>query len=394
MLEHSRIKAMSSAVSSCSDEEGESSAPRSQDPSSSSVDTDADESDHRPNGNGIKPVNKSRRFQKTRKTSFSSNVNNHTPPISRTNIRKDEQHHQRWSSNDEDRVDVGGANDEIVLNYRRARVFALKKRDHMTTTTTTDDDTTKRHPYRPLMNLEKNDTVAPTKWVPANPPPTNPAGVRKASRFQVKSIRKSQQQHILLANAAAAKSSNDDDACSASQQRTRASLKQSLIERAHANTPTTDGEHSTTNTDQVVNGAVLALKTVKDSSSSNGNGHHRVRFQEAPPKKHESPAEEEKTPVPVTPAPAPAPPSSAASAQGEVSSAMVRVRSERSRTFVRLGRRGGRSGSQESGPSIHQVRERDRTGCVQNGLPRFGHGDKRGCRLVRATGKRATAEHR
>jgi hypothetical protein len=325
VLAHTRIKAMSNAVSSCSDEGGESSLHNSHDQSSSSsIDTDADESDHEIINNNTKQLTKSRRLLKTRKTSFSSinnnNNNNHTPPVSRTNIRKDDQQ-QRSSSNDDDNNELNSINDEINFNNRRLKCFSLKKRDHIITTTTTDDDTTKHYRYHPLDNLEMNRKIFPSESTGSSPIPTISAQInhqiptRKTNRFQVKSIRKSQQQQILLANAAAAKSSNDDDG-SISNSRTKFPLKPSLIERKHTNTPTTDGENSTTNTDNIVNGAVSVLKTVENDG---GIGHHRVRFHVTQHKKHESAAEEEKLPAPITTTPTPPPPSSAASAQGEVS---------------------------------------------------------------------------
>ena len=320
VLAHTRIKAMSNMVSSGSDEEGESSLHRSQDQSSSSssslTDTDADESDHEGSNINSKQPTKSRRLLKTRKTSFTSlNPNNtHTPPISRTNLWKDDQ--QRSSSNDDDNNEVNCINDEVIFNNRRLKPFPLKKRDLIQTTTTTDDDTTKHYRYHALDNLEFNRKSLPSESTGSSPVPImstsiNPPTARKGNRFQIKPIRKSQQQQILLANAAAAKSSNDDD-CSVPNQRTKVSSKPSLIERKHTNTPTTDGENSTTNTDNIVNGAVSALKTVE-------NGHHRVRFHVPQHKKHESAAEEEKLPAQTTSQPTTAPPSSTASAQGEVS---------------------------------------------------------------------------
>jgi hypothetical protein len=315
VLAHSRIKTMSNAISSCSDEEDEY---HSHD-QSSSTDTDADESDHEIINNNPKQIPKPRRLLKTRKTSFSSINANHTPPVSRTNIRKDDQQ-QRSSSNDDDNNEMHNINDEILFNNRRLKP-SLKKRDHITTTTTTDDDTTKYHRYHPLDNLEMNGKKFPSESTGSSPIATtsteinHPIPTRKANRFQVKSIRKSQQQQILLANAAAAKSSNDDDN-SVPNPRTKSPLKPSLIERKHTNTPTTDGENSTTNTDHIVNGAVSALKTVENGGNG---GHHRVRFHVTQHKKPESAAEEEKLPAPTTTVPTPAPPSSTASAQGEVS---------------------------------------------------------------------------
>ncbi|CAF1078874.1 unnamed protein product [Adineta ricciae] len=330
VLAHTRIKTMSNVVSSCSDEEGESSIHRSSNQSSSSssssssIDTDADESDPETNNDSSKHINKSRRFQKTRKTSFSSLNNNHTPPVSRTNVRKDDhqpQHHPRSSSNDEDNTEINGINDEMILNNRRVKLLSLKKRDHITTTTTTDDDTIRHHRYHPLDNLENSAKDLPSESNGSSPlttnvVPINPSATRKGTRFQVKSVRKSQQ-NVLLANAAAAKSSNDDDCSTSKQQRTKVSSKILLSGRLNTNTPTTDGETSTTNTDNLANGTASTLKPAKHSSMTNGNGHHRVRFHVTQHRKHESPVEEEKVPAPITPSPAPAPPSSAASAQGE-----------------------------------------------------------------------------
>jgi hypothetical protein len=318
VLAHSRIKTMSDAISSCSDEEGESSLYRSHN-QSSSIDTEADESDDEiNNNNNTKQIPKARRAKKTRKTSFTLVNLNHIPPISRTNIRKDDQKRRSSSNDDDDSPEINGMNDETFFNNRRLKSFALKKRDHFTTTTTTDDDTTKHHRYHALDILEANRKSSPSEGSSLTPiifAPTTQIPTRKTNRFQVKSIRKSQQQQILLANSATAKSSNDDD-CSIPVQRTKVSLKQLLIERKHTNTPTTDGENPTTNTDNIVNGALSALKTVENGG---GAGQHRVRFQVTQHKKTESAAEEEKLPVPTTTLPTPAPPSSAASAQGEVS---------------------------------------------------------------------------
>jgi hypothetical protein len=306
---------MSNVISSCSDEEGESSLHCSYN-QSSSTDAEPDESDHETNNNN-KQTLKPRRLQKTRKISFQSNI---TPTTSKTTIRKDEQppaqqQQEELSSNDdEDHKEINGcSHDDMFLVNRRLKFFSSKKSDHVTTTTTTDDDTTKYyHRYHPLDNLELNRRNFPSESNCSSPIPTitapiNEVSIRKANRFQVKSIRKSQQQHILLANVSTAKSSNDDD-CSVPSRRT-------LFERQYTNTPTTDGENSTTNTDNIVNGAVSALATVV-----NGDGeHHRVRFHVSQHKKHESAAEEEKLPAPAVTIPTPAPPSSAASAQGEVS---------------------------------------------------------------------------
>ena len=320
VLANTRIKTMSNAISSGSDEEGESSLHRSHDQSSSSIDTDADESDHEMNNNNSNTTNskqttKSRRVLKTRKNNFStiSQNNVHTPPVSRTNLRKDEP--QQSSSNDED-DEVNSINDDIPLNNtnRRLKFSLLKKRVLIQTTTTTDDDTSKYYRYHPLDNLEFNRKNLPSESASSSPVPTasipmNLPSTRKANRFQIKSIRKSQQQHILLANAAAAKSSNDDD-CSVPNQCSKILVKPTLAERKHTNTPTTDGENHQANTDHIVNGALSALKTVE-------NGHnHRVRFQVSQQKKPESAAEEEKIPVQaVSLPPTPAPSSSITSAQ-------------------------------------------------------------------------------
>lgn len=308
-------------MSSCSDEEGESSVHRSNN-QSSSVNTDADESDDDESKQTNKPIPKSRRLQKTRKTSFTlANSNNPTPPTSKTVVRKDE---QQSSSNDDEVNDLHVSSDDLTLNNRRLKSLPIKKHEHhLTTTTTTDDDTSRHHyhRYHPLINLETNGKHPPTTSTCSSPVPSinssaNALPKAKLNRFQVKAIRKSQQQQILMANIAAAKSSNDDD-CSVPNQRTKFPLKPALIERKHTNTPTTDGENPATNTDNIVNGAVSALKTVENGSGSD-IGHHRVRFHVAQHKKHESAAEEEKLPAAAVAAPAPAPPSSAASAQGEV----------------------------------------------------------------------------
>lgn len=328
VLAHTRIKTMSNAMSSGSDEEGESSLHRSHDQSSSSsIDTDADESDHEPNTNittNSKQTNKARRVLKTRKNNFSSISQNnvHTPPVSRTNLRKDDQQQQQASSSNDEDDEVNSINDDLPLNNtsRRSKLSSLKKRDLIQTTTTTDDDTTKYYRYHPLDNLEINRKNLLSESASSSPVPpasssTNPPSTRKANRFQIKSIRKSQQQQILLANAAAAKSSNDDD-CSVPNQCSKIPVKSALAERKHTNTPTTDGENPQANTDHIVNGAVSALKTVE-----NGH-HHRVRFHISQQKKPESAAEEEKLPVPTASLPpTPAPSSSITSAQ-EVSRQM------------------------------------------------------------------------
>jgi hypothetical protein len=265
-------------------------------PISSSIDADADESD---NGNS-KDIKKSRRLQKTRRISNSSIQKPETNSNSKDEL-------QRLSSNEDGN------------NERRLKSTLLKKSDHLTTTS--DDDVIKQyHRYHPLDNIDSKLTATTTtnesnlsSPIPEMTPSTNQPSVKKVNRFQVKSIRKSQQQ-ILLANANTAKSSNDDD-CSVPNNKSNLQLKPSIIDRKHTNTPTTDGEHTATNTENLVNNAVSALNSVEHE-------HHHVRFQVIPHGKHESTAEEEKTPNQISTAvslPTPtAPPSSTASAQGEV----------------------------------------------------------------------------
>jgi hypothetical protein len=258
---------------------------------SSSIDADADESD---NGNN-KNIKKSRRLQKTRKTSNSS--------IQKSEVNNSKDELQRSSSNENENPD------------RRLKSSLIKKINNLTTTTTSDDDTIKQyHRYHPLDNIESNRATTTTNESNLSSPiPTmnvsaNQPSVKKVNRFQVKSIRKSQQQ-ILLANASAAKSSNDDD-CSVPNLQ----LKPSIIGRKYINNQTTDGENTATNTDNHVNSALPTLSTIE-------NGHHRVRFQVTPHGKHESPPEEEKLPNQTATAvalPTPVAPSSTASVQGEV----------------------------------------------------------------------------
>jgi hypothetical protein len=266
-------------------------------PKSYSIDADADESD---NGNN-KPSFKSRRFQKTRQASNSS-------------VTKNER--RQSSSNDEENKELN------TIPIGRTKPVVFKKFDRSRTTTTTDDEAAKQlDRYHPLDNLQskilpptttnESNVSSPT---PAVIPSTNQPPFRKVNRFQVKSIRKSQQQQILLANATAAKSSNDDD-CSVPNEKSNLQLKPSIIERKHTNTPTTDGENSTINTDVIVNGTVSTSHPVE-------NGYHRVRFHFTPHDKKESAAEEEKSHnhIPTTVSlPVPVPPSSTASAHEEVS---------------------------------------------------------------------------
>lgn len=309
---------MSTAVSSCTEDEDE-----HHKPSKSSVDTDADESDHE-NPPSTKSIIKSRRMVKNRKISFTSanpsNGANPTPPTSKNVVRPDE------SSNDDEVHELNNNADEPTLNNRRLKGAMLKRSErHVTTTTTTDDDSSRhrhRHHYHPLENLEAKGRYTPSESncsspVPILTPPANTSAARKQSRFVVKSIRKSQQQQFLLANVVTAKSSNDDESSHVNRERA-VPLIAELIERKHTNTPTTDAENGLSHADHIVHEAVSALKKVENGSGSDV-GHHRVRFQIAQTKKQESAAEEDKSPVPTTSTPTPVPASSAASAPGEVS---------------------------------------------------------------------------
>jgi hypothetical protein len=263
--------------------------------------TDADESD---NGNNKKSI-KSRRFQKTRK------------PNSLSSLQKtDNNHEQRHSSsNDDDEHKESNVIYNGYNNERRTKAILIKKSTY-SVTTTTDDDTTKHiHRYHPLDNLQSKLSTTTTNEsnlsspIPITPTSNNQPSIKKINRFQIKSIRKSQQQQILLANAIAAKSSNEDD-CSVPNNKLNLQLKPSIIERQHTVTPTTDGEYPITNTDN----SLSTLNTVE-------NEHHRVRFHVKLPEKKESVVEEEKLPNQTTTVtlPTPVPPSSNASAQGEVS---------------------------------------------------------------------------
>ncbi len=263
--------------------------------SSRDVAADADESD---NGNN-KNIKKTRRFQKVRKASNSSLTQKYE------NNNNNEQ--QNSSSNDDDENRKFNL---IVNGHNERRTKPVSTKKFTRSSTTTDDDTSKQiHRYHPLDNLQ-------SKLPPQPPPPqtttnesnlsspiptinttANQPSVKKVNRFQVKSIRKSQQQHILLANIAAAKSSNDDD-CSVPNNQSNLQLKPSIIERKNTITPTTDLENGTIE-----------------------NGLHRVHFHVASHDKKESTAEEEKIPNQTTTTvtlPTPAPPSSTLSAQGEV----------------------------------------------------------------------------
>jgi hypothetical protein len=119
----------SSVRSSCSEEENHSNCHRML----SSTDTDADESD---NDNKRRCI-KSRRFQKTRKTSNSSiiqkyenNTNHHTPPLSRTNLHTNEQVQHQSSSNDDNTNEsnsITNGNNQMNLNNRRTKLSVTKK---------------------------------------------------------------------------------------------------------------------------------------------------------------------------------------------------------------------------------------------------------------------------
>lgn len=246
--------------SSCSEDEDESS---NHHPNLSSIDADADESD---NGNNHQLL-KFRRFQKTRKSTSSSQTS-----ISEIN-------HQRKNSSSNE--------EENKFNLeRRSKPLPIKNSEHSsttttTTTTTTDDDLTKRvHLYHPLDNLQSTIPIVnnesspiPTITVTSNQPV-----VKKINRFQVKSIRKSQQQEILLANAAIARFSTEDD-CSVPNGKPNLHLQAPMIERKESTT-TTDGEQSTTKD-----------KETKLNPLENG---HYVRFHLTPQEKKETTLEEQK----------------------------------------------------------------------------------------------------
>lgn len=274
----------------------------------SSIDADADESDNGSN----QSTKKARRLQKTHRASISSLQQKHE-----TNGYKDD---QEQSSSDEQNKN----NKEPIsmLNGhsdRRTKLSMIKKYDRLaqTTTTTTDDDLKEQcYHYHPLDNLESklkiSNESSPTVNPVVNASANQPTG-KKINRFQVKSIHKSQQPQIILAKAAAAKSSNDDDYI-ISAETSKLSLKPLLVDRKHANTPTTDIENSTTNTNNIVNGVISTLINVR-------NQQNHVHFRAASRDKHDSTADDERSPsvtATATTQTAPAPPSSTLSAQGEV----------------------------------------------------------------------------
>ena len=275
----------STRQSSCSDDEHR------------SLDSDeADESDHEQSTKQTK----SRRRQKTRKPNHSSlqhhKIDHQTPPLIRSYPRKDEPHpqqqQQRSSSNEdeENRESISRLN-ELNFSNRRPKFLSNRRAPHFavppTTTTTTDEEMNKQLHSHPT--FAASDSISNL----SSPIPTMLAPVRKVNRFQVKSIRKSQQPHILLAKAIAAKSSNEDDCSVPNESLPNLQARPTIVERSSAQTPTTDGEHPL------------------HSRETSENEHHRVRFQITSHGPRDSIAEEEKLPVPsaaavALPTPAPA----------------------------------------------------------------------------------------
>ena len=285
------------------------------------MDIDADESD---NDHADKKV-KSRRLQKTRKSSNASlqqkyDGNDPAQSILRNNLRKDEQQH-RSSSNDEgDKYEsnsILNRNNEINHNHRRIKYPATRKSHQFIAVTTTTDEDTQKHRYRrppPPDHLNSKSahesTTAPSSIPVPTPAIESTASVKRKNRFQIESIRKSQQQQILLASCNAAKSSNDDD-CSVPTDRSILPLRPSIIERKQTHTPTTDAENSIANTVNPPKGTHTTFDTIKDEQ-------HHVTFQVTSHGKQEPTADGEKAPVPsavVTAVPNPAP---ASSSQREV----------------------------------------------------------------------------
>jgi hypothetical protein len=295
----------------------------------SSIDTDADESDNEQSGT----LTKARRLQKTRKTSISSlqskidiNKNqyhhhhnhhyNYSPPLSRTLSRNNE--HPRTSSNDdeENRETICRLSESNFIT-RRVKLSAMRKSQQFTVTTTatatttTDEDINKQsHPYQSIHHLStESATTTTTESNLSSPIPSMIVPVRKVNRFQVKSIRKSQQPQILLASATAAKSSNDDD-CSVPNGRANLQLRPAIIERHKTNTPTTDGEASRIHPDNSLHGM-----------NTGENEQHSVRFQVKSNGKQDLNVQEEKLAAPSATTviqPIVAPHSSNIRAQGEV----------------------------------------------------------------------------
>lgn len=292
VLAHTKIKAMSTdrrlhSQSSVSEDEEKS---KTLQPILSAIDADADESD---NGNNNQLL-KFRRFQKTRKCGSSSQ-----------SLTAENNHHQRQnsSSNEEE-----NQQSKIITNGtcdRRLKPGSMKISEPTSPSTTTDDDLIKHvHRYHPLDDLQSTMSTGNNE---SSPIPTititnNQPVVKKINRFQVKSIRKSQQQEILLANTAIARSSNEDD-CSVPNGRSSLHLEPPNIERRNTNTSLTDSEQCTTNND-----LVSRLTPIE-------NGHH-VRFHVTTQEKKGSIVEEQKlSNHATTTLPAPAPPSSTTSVQ-------------------------------------------------------------------------------
>ena len=287
--------------SSCSDDEHQ------------SVDSDeADESDHEQTTKQIKL----RRLQKTRKPSNSSlqhKADHQTPPLSRSYPRKDEPLQQQRSSSNEDEENQESISRLNELNFTNRRMkFSNNRRAlHFTvtttaTTTTTDEEINKQSKCQTVFDQSDSKLTKTAESNLSSPIPTMVAPVRKANRFQVKSIRKSQQPHILLAKATAAKSSNEDDCSVPNDTLPNLQARPTIIERSNVQTPTTDGDHPL------------------HSMDTSENERHRVRFQVTSHVKRDSTVDEEKLAISSTATavtlPTPAPASSNAPAKEEVKS--------------------------------------------------------------------------
>ncbi|CAM4966685.1 unnamed protein product, partial [Rotaria socialis] len=284
VLAHTKIKAMSTndastqVQSSFSDEEENQSKYK---PVLSSIDADADESDNGSNQN----IKKARRLQKNSRASNLSLQQKHE-----NNNCKDEQ--QLSSSDEKDSNEPS-----LVANghiEQRAKLSLTKKFDRLATVaTTTDHDYSKEqyHRYHPLDNLDsKLSTPNESSLSPivTTNTSTNQTPVKKLNRFQVKSIRKSQQPQMILLKAAAAKSSNDDE-YSVPNECSVSSLKTPFIDRKHANTPIADLENISSNTNSIVHGVISTLVSVQ-------NEQNHVHFRAIPHEKQDSTADEEKSP--------------------------------------------------------------------------------------------------
>ncbi|UJR16001.1 hypothetical protein I4U23_002918 [Adineta vaga] len=254
-------------------------------------DGDADESE----GENSNRTKKCRRMQKTRKTEH-------------INEKNDRQVDSSSINDDKERRDCNS-----ILNGNsdwKTKSSLARKSDQMTSPTTTDDDMTKTyHCYHPLDDLDgkstPNSTITPTG---------NQSFSKKPNRFQVKSIRKSQQQQILLANVNQARSSPiNEDETSTPNQSSSSQLKRSIIERKNTNTSTADVENTSANSSNVIHNGLSVSNTTE-------NDHHHVRFQVNTHGKQESIVEEEKRSnqsVPTTTLSTPAPSLSTICAQGE-----------------------------------------------------------------------------